>query len=96
MRGNQEKGKVLVKAVKARVIMGCVNGVTSSSEIKFEGGKALVCRGVPKLSTAASGGCYCSGWQDLSETRRKNLLQSLVLGQPDTVARGFPGMVLAG
>lgn len=41
MRGNQEKGKVLVKAVKARVRMECANGVTSSSEIKFERGESI-------------------------------------------------------
>lgn len=40
MRGNQEKGNVLVKAVKARVRMKGVNGVTSSLEIKCEKGKS--------------------------------------------------------
>lgn len=38
MRGNQEKGNVLVKAVRVR--MEGVNGVTSSLEIKCEKGKS--------------------------------------------------------
>lgn len=41
MRGNQEKGEVLVKAVKARGRMECANGVTSSSEMKFERGESI-------------------------------------------------------